>query len=235
MRDILKELYANFPYSKNQVKSFAVGQKYVAVMLTNGNIGVSATLMNSIKSSPHSMLSNPNFSNYEHRIVVNAWVNANINYSEPTNGKADIFDAIDFSAFKSLVMVGYFGSLVQKFVDKGIKITVFDLNEQDVPVEPIAHQKESIANADGIILTATTLANNTFPNLISYTNSHTKVYMLGSSTPLTRQIMDMHSGVLGLFGAKFTPYDSEVLHRIEQGGGTRTFLHRMEKVYLLRD
>jgi uncharacterized protein (DUF4213/DUF364 family) len=167
--------------------------------------------------------------------VVNAWVNSNINYSEPTNGEADIFDAIDFSAFKSLVMIGYFGSLVQKFVDKGIKITVFDLNEQDVPVEPIAHQKESIANADGIILTSTTLANNTFPNLISYTNSHSKVYMLGPSTPLTRQIMDMHSSVSGLFGAKFTPFDSDVLHQIEKGGGTRTFLHRMEKVYMLRD
>jgi uncharacterized protein (DUF4213/DUF364 family) len=234
VNDTLFELFHKFPYREDLVKQFAVGQKYVGIMLTNGSIGVSATLMHGMNTSPEKILENPDFTKYEHRIVANAWINANQNYSECINGKADIFEAIDFASYKSLVMVGYFGSLVQKFVDKGLKITIFDLNEQEVPVEPIENQKEAISNSDGVILTSTTLANGTFQRIMGFTTSKSKVFMLGPSTPLTADVMDMHSEVCGLFGARFKPHDDEVLSRIAEGGGTRTFLSRMEKVYLLR-
>jgi uncharacterized protein (DUF4213/DUF364 family) len=232
MNDILEELFLLNPYRKELIQKSCIGIKNVAIMLTNGCIGVCSTLGKGIDYSVDSILDKPDFTKHEHRIVVNAWINANSNYNIDISGNADINEAIDFSSFKKIVMIGYFGSLVDKLRQKDVEITVFDLNEEDKPVEPIRYQRETITNSDCIILTATSLSNLTFLDLFPYIPQNCKVLILGPSTPLS-PLFFSQLNVSGLFGARFQPYDYDVLNSIEEGGGTRSFLKRMEKVFIL--
>jgi len=230
--DLLQLLFLNYPYSEDLLQQMICGEKNVAFMLSNGNIGVCSTLCHSIEVDER-ILKKPNFSKYDHRIVVNAWVNAFINSNIVPTGNSDIFDAIDFTIFKHVVMIGYFGSLSQKLMQSGINLSVFDLDEENKPVKPINKQKSVIQTADAVILTATSLSNNTFQPLINIVPSIAKVYILGPSTPLS-QLFFNYPQIEGLFGARFKPFQIEVLESIRKGGGTRSFLEYMEKVFVLR-
>ncbi len=232
MKDILVTLFEQYPFDSNNYESIICGEKFIAVMLKNGSIGVASTLLEKMPTDAFDVLKNPDFTIYTHRILANAWINACVNHSEIITGSNDIFDAITFTKFKNVVMVGYFGSLAQKFNSKDLKLTIFDLNEHEKPVEPLQNQKQCIQNADCVILTSTSIANGTIGNLISYKDNNCQVYLLGPSTPLTRSIFE-HLPISGIFGARFKPFDYEVLRAIEAGGGTRSFLANMQKVYIL--
>jgi len=232
MNDILKQLFNHHPYKQNELKELVFGDKNVAVMLSNGAIGVCSTLCHSFKHR-EDILGNPDFTNYEHRVLVNAWVNANSNYIYPIQGHSDIFDAFDFTEYSQVVMVGYFGSLAQKLQEQNVNLKVFDLDEHEKPVEPLQNLKATLEKADVVILTATSISNNTFNGLIDNVSSHGKIFILGPSTPITPFLFSLPT-IAGLFGAQFQPFDYEVLNAISGGGGTRSFLNRMEKVFLFR-
>ncbi len=231
MNDILKQLFKKHPFSESNTNKLVIGSKNVAVMLKNGQIGVCSTLGKRINQPADEVLRNPDFNLYEHRILVNAWVNACANYSMNICDNSDIYNAIDFRNYTSIVMVGYFKSLMSKLNGSRIKVTVFDLNEEDKPVEPLQNQIESIRNANCIILTATTLANSTYYNIISNASDTSDIFILGPSTPLSPLVFE-HLPITGLFGARFKPFDYSVLNSIAQGGGTRSFLSKMEKVWV---
>jgi uncharacterized protein (DUF4213/DUF364 family) len=231
MEDILKTLFSENSFKSEAIETIAIGDKYVGIMLTNGNIGVAAKLKEGVLDNPIRILDNPDFNNYSHRILVNAWINARSNYNITISGEGDIFEALDFSAYKNIVMIGFFSSLVGKFKEKDLNLSVFDLNEYEVPVEPITKQKEYVQNADCIILTATSLANLTYKDLLSYSSEACSILMLGPSSPLSH-ILAKKLGLSIVFGAQFEPFDYQVISLIRSGGGTRSFLHLMKKVYI---
>lgn len=232
--DILNELYYSFPFSQNSLKDFAIGEKNVAIVLSNGSIGVCSTLGNKIEQSAASILLNPDFNSPTHRIIVNAWINASCNYSYPITGNSDIIEAVDFTKYNSIAMVGFFGSLAKKLENQNLKITIFDLNEEDKPVAPIRSQRDSLGKSDCVIITATSLFNLTYSDLITYVKKDCDVFLLGPSTPLSPSFF-RNPNIKGLFGARFKPNDYEVIKSINLGGGTRSFLNRMEKVFILNN
>ena len=234
MEDILENLFLQFPFESTKIESLIGGEKFIGIMLKNGSIGVASTLSEKMHHDILKSLANPDFTSYSHRILVNAWVNACVNHTENITGTGDIFEAVSFSKFKNVVMVGYFGSLAQKFNSKDLKLTIFDLNEHEKPVEPIENQQAYIEQADCVILTSTSIANGTFSSLISYIKENCTVYLLGPSTPLSRSVLELFP-VKGIFGARFKPFDFEVLNAIEAGGGTRSFLANMQKVYIVNE
>jgi uncharacterized protein (DUF4213/DUF364 family) len=234
MIDILKVLFQECPFDKKIVKSITVGERHVCILLNNGNIGVCATLGEKLADQPIEILLNPNFLNINHRIIVNAWINACGNYNNALSGNNDIFEAIDFKEVKNLVMIGYFGSLAQKFIDKNINISIFDLDPDDKPVEPIHNQADALKSANCVIITSTTLANNTYADIISQVKPECKTYFLGPSTPLLLSMFNLPS-VAGIFGSRFNKFDYQVLSAIENGGGARSFLNRMQKAYILKN
>lgn len=231
MNDILLELFKKHPYEKNQILATSNGEKYFAIMLTNGNIGVCSNLDSIvINESTDEILVNPDFNSYPHRIVVTAWINACCNYSETVNGKLDISQAIDFTNYSSVVMVGYFGSLTEKLLEKSVNLTIFDLKEEEKPVTPMSKQIDAVKAADCLIITSTSITNKTYANLLENSTPECHIYLLGPSTPITSFLFSLPN-IYGLFGSRFMPFDFEVLNTITQGGGTRSFLGRMEKVY----
>lgn len=227
--DILQQLWQEYPFSEHLLQRLVCGDKYVAVVLTNGNIGVCATLGTEVVPDK-SMLSAPNFGSISHRILVCAWINACANYTLPASS-GDIFDAIAFARFSRIAMVGYFGSLVKKFTDAGLAVDVFDLDESEKPVLPLAKQQEYLAAADALIVTSTTIFNGTLGALLAMVRPVCAVYMLGPSTPLCSAMLDIPN-VKALFGSRFKPSDERVLTQIAIGGGTRSFLGFLDKVYV---
>lgn len=230
MKDILYELFLKQKSNLTSPMELVCGEKYFAVLGEQGNLGVCANLENHVILNKE-ILQNPDFSNYHHRIAVNAWINACLNYQNTYPEEIDIFDKIDFGAYKSVVMVGYFESLATKFRKENIALTIFDLTNKNAQVSPIEEQAAAVSQADIIIITSTTLTNNTLSQIVSLKSSSCKLIMLGPSTPLSYDFASMIN-VNFLFGATFGPMPQNVIALIESGAGTKRFLPYMKKVYL---
>jgi len=206
------------------------GKKYFAVLNECGNLGVCANLENPLLLKKD-ILMHPDFANYHHRVAINAWINAEVNYQNQYHEEIDIFDKIPFQCYKSMVMVGFFESLAEKFRANGIPITIFDLKSSSERVNPMGEQRAKISSADIIIVTSTTLANNTLSQIISWKKCDCKLLMLGPSTPLSPEFANAINATY-LFGALFDPTPLKVMELIEHGAGTKSFLPYMKKVYL---
>lgn len=207
------------------------GAKYVAAIDENGNIGVSATLGVGVDSVN---LTSLNFDKVNDRIIANALVNTIVNYNADMNGNGDIFGVINFDRYRSIVMIGYFGSLVKKFENKNITVNAFDLDQLEMPVLPIEQQADYLQKSDCVIVTSTSIANGTFLGILNNTPLSSDIYLLGPSTPMDDSFFQ-YPQVKGLFGSVFRPNDKETLDIILSGGGTRQFIQNMQKVYRLRE
>ena len=230
MVDFLHELYTNLKAALPPPEKLICGQKYFAVTSSNGNLGVCANLKQP-SSIAMQALYQPDFSNYYHRIAVNAWINSHVNYKHTYPEEIDIFEKISFKEYRSIVMIGFFESLANKFNENRIPITVFDLESTSERITPIEKQQEALSKADIVITTSTTLANNTLPQIISWKSNNCKLLMLGPSTPLSSELAAAINAEY-LFGAVFEPSPSAILEMIKNGAGTKAFLPYMKKVYL---
>jgi uncharacterized protein (DUF4213/DUF364 family) len=86
-----------------------------------------------------------------------------------------------------VAMVGYFGPLVPKILKITDKLTVLEKREIEDPKTmtlPSEKAREVLPISDVIILSASTLANRTFDELISFRGAAREVVLLGPSAPL---------------------------------------------------
>lgn len=231
-KDILQQLFKKYPFKSSDLYRLVCGSKHCGVELRNGNNGICSTLGVEVKNDIV-ILQQPDFKKIEHRILVNAWVNACANYSLKESGEGDVFEVVDFHQYKNIVMIGYFGSLSNKFKNANIPLTIFDLDPVDKPVAPIETQKSFLSNASAVILTATSISNMTFNEIIDNTAESADVFILGPSTTLDIDMLTLPK-IKALFGSKFSQYDSNSLDLIENGGGTKAVLPFINKVYLYK-
>jgi len=168
-----------------------------------------------------------------HRIILNAYYNALLNYNNQFDHSADIFDRINFKQAGKVVMIGYFLSLVQKFEENNIQLSIFDLFDTSEKVTPLEKQKEYISKANTLILTSTSIFNNTFQKLINATPDNCQVFLLGPST-LMHPDMFNYRNINILFGSLFEKENDEVVEIIKKGEGTPSFSKHMTKVFLMK-
>lgn len=230
MHYFIYHLLEKFRYNPEFIHSVVPGQKYMAVLLQNGQIGVCATLGNEIPKDftppPDLDLENP-----AHRILFIAYTNANINYLAADVGENDIFDQINFCFYEKIVMVGYFESLLKKFRHAGINIHVFDIEKQGADILHMELQEKYLSMADAVILTSTSLVNNTFEQVMTSVSNDSKVFLLGPSGILTKEFFN-YPQIKMVFGSLFEKNDHRVLDVIEKGYGTRHFLPYLRKVFI---
>ncbi len=218
-----------YAYSKGLVQRIACGEKYLAVMHENGNIGVCATLMQDIQ------MDQPPFhidlSQRSHRVFYNAYINSIVNYESRYEEEKDIFDKIPFDTYNEITMIGYFTSLVSKFLSTGISLHIFDKQIKDDSLEKIEDQQQYISRSDALILTSTSVFNQSFNELIAWTNGKCDVFLLGPSSILHPH-MKTYGNIKYIFGAVFNNSDHRVMDIIDENGGTKIFLPLMRKVYI---
>jgi uncharacterized protein (DUF4213/DUF364 family) len=229
MEDPLRYFHKKFGFEPAKLEKVVIGEIYSAVKLTNGQIGVCSNLHETIEYP--NFESFPDLSKISHRIIYNAYLNAHLNYSGNFFENSDIFNAVDFHQYRNIVMIGYFKPLVEKLEPIGIKLKLFDLFSDDERVYPVEKQSEIIPEADALIMSATTLSNNTFSGIISKISNTCDVFILGPSTPLSQDFFK-YGNIKSVFGMQFDIHDDEILRVIGNGKGTRTFSKLGRKLVL---
>jgi uncharacterized protein (DUF4213/DUF364 family) len=229
MQEPLKYFFEKYGIDIQNIQDIVCGDKYVAVVLKSGNLGVCATLNNYVNVDIKD-LRFPDLKNIQHRIVLNAYFNADYNYNNQYDTTIDIFNKIDFKKYNKIVMIGFFRSLVEKFENEKINLKIFDKAIEDDKLTNMTEQLAEIAKADALILSSTSVFNNTFLDLINATNDNCDIYTLGPSTILNKE-MFQYRNIKLLFGSIFTPNDVNTLKIIQNGGGTKQFLPFMDKVF----
>ncbi len=228
--DPLEILMLKYGFDRSQIDRLVSGQKYTAIMLKNGRIGLCANLGNKISTnlSTHKEIDLKNISS---RIVLNAYFAALLNYHDSSIEGADIFDDINFSHYQNVVMVGYFKSLISKFELEKIPLKIFDLRRIDDKIIPISDQEKQLKTADAIILSSTTIFNRTFNEIINASPSGCDIYLLGPSSIMAHEILE-YKNIKKIYGATFAETDTKVIEIIQNDGGTKDFLkYQHKKIY----
>jgi uncharacterized protein (DUF4213/DUF364 family) len=214
------------------IQRIVAGEKYVAVIHKNGSLGVCSTLFNPVEVDLE-VFRKPDIQILSHRIMLNAWFNAFLNNRILPEGEGDIFDIVDFRRYQRIVMVGYFRPLVKKFRDNEIALKIFDKLVKEPDVLPQTLLLKSVSEADCLILTATSIFNNTFQEINLNTGKNTETYILGPSSILHRD-MFLYPNIQMVFGCIFHENTDKVAGIVANGGGTRDFLPFAKKVFIRR-
>jgi uncharacterized protein (DUF4213/DUF364 family) len=229
--DPLRHFYKKVGFNQSLINEMVIGEKYTAVILHDGRIGVCATLGNVVERIVPGF--KIDFKNHVHRIIFNAYLNAFLNYDNEHEGGRDIFEEVDFSSYKNIVMIGWFRTLHKKFSDSGIKISAFDLLEKNKYLSPLEEMEQTVGEADAIVVSSTTIFNQTLEGINDMVSDRCDIYMLGPST-IMHPDMFKYTRIKALFGSVFKPHDKAVINIIKQGCGTPEFSGHMQKVFLKR-
>ena len=230
MNEPLKHFVEKYGVHVSNIKKIVCGRKYSAVLLKNGNIGVCANLLTNVEVKIED-LRRADLNKIEHRIILNAYFNANLNYLNNYKKKSDIFEAIDFKHYKNIIMIGLFKPILKNFDENNIKIQVFDLTKKSHKLMPIEKEMETIKKGDAIILSATTIFNNTFMEILNNSGVNCDIFLLGPSSIMNNDLFK-YKNIKKIFGSIFESNDERVLNIIKQGYGTKQFLPFGKKVFL---
>ncbi len=229
--DPLQLLYNDKKPDIQLINKLVFGERQVAVLLNSNQLGTCTTLGIQLFAKKENLLQ-PDFANISHRALLIAYYNAYYNYINKSEGHCDITDIIDFSLYKNIVMIGYFRTLAQKIDASHIPLHIFDLESNEERLTDMQRQHEFVANADAVIITATTLLNNTFNAILENTNEQCDVFLLGPTSILCKQLFN-YRNLQYIFGAIFSKPE-KVLKTIEKGGGIKDITQFMQKIYIKR-
>ena len=244
---LIRNLYDHF-YEKAQeikVASLTVGLSYTAVITDNGGMGIAYTYV----SDKHGCAMNRDYRDYEgeravellaqikspvplHRSMGLALINA-LNYHEACglpDDSTDRFwmDALGIGRETHVAMVGFFRPLMKLFKDRGALVEVLD------DFQGVGERGSFYGKLDGwaevLLLTSTSILNDSTEDVISRLAPRVKVLMHGPSTPMIAQAFG-HLPVQMLAGT--VPVDREaVLKAVRHGAGTPVIHRFSRKVYM---
>ena len=223
----------------------SLGLGYTAVTLTNGGIGLSYTHFADKKScmvlNKHidyegrpaaGLLEKIRSDNTVERSMALALINA-LNYDNILNLPEDHDNKIMFEKFRigkgrKVAMVGYFGPLVRYFKEKGISLEILD-ESRDLGQKKGFYAK--LKNwAQVLLLTSTSILNNSTEEILANVGEKVKTVMLGPSTPMVAKAFE-HLPVTMLAGT--VPLNKEqILKAIRHGMGTPVLHKYSRKAFL---
>ena len=214
------------------VNNFILGKKYAAVISEKGNIGLAANLFN-VKEFDVRNTKSFDTENYTHRLFLLAYFNSIINYQKQAYLNDDIFNLVDFKSYPEIVMIGYSKPMVKKLNNLRINPVIFDKSSDNEIVTPQRKLPEYLKSANSLILTGTSIINNTFSDIIEQVSENCDVYLIGPSVPLTTDLFEI-SQIKGIFGTVFNKNDKNVIDVILRNEGTNCLKKYGTKVGLLR-
>ncbi len=142
---------------------------------------------------------------------------------KPENFPASDIDILDLIKPEDRVaMVGYFGPLVPKILKITDKLTVLEKREirlAEARTLPSERAEEVLPVSDVIILSASTLANRTFDELLTLRGGAREVIMLGPSAPLYPEPF-FKRGITAVMGTRILD-PLTMLTIVSEAGGTK--------------
>lgn len=226
---------------KIRVDLLCLGLGYTAVVTTDGGIGIAYTYFENKKSCmalneaidfegrPAAALLEKIKSEHPlERSLALALVNA-LNYEDALKLPEDKDNTILFEEFNlqpntNVAMVGYFGPLVKRLEEKKVPLEILDVSRGLGERNDFYTKLNSWA--DVLLLTSTSILNNTTEEVLSHLHEKVKVALLGPSTPMVAEAF-AHLPVQMLAGT--VPLDKDnIIKAVRHGMGTPV-LHRFSR------
>jgi hypothetical protein len=159
-----------------------------------------------------------------------ATVNALIDI--PDNAiESDILDLLQVGPEDSVGMIGYFGPLVGQIRNRARILTIFERKPiPDLGVLPDSSAGDLLPQCQVVILSATTLLNQTIDGLLDCCRSAREIAVLGPSTPFLPGPFRKR-GVTLLSGVRVLD-KTRILQIVSEAGGTRSFGTAIRKLAL---
>jgi uncharacterized protein (DUF4213/DUF364 family) len=230
---------------KVNVTILSLGLGYTAVTTSEGGIGLSYTYFGDKKTcmvlNKHvdyegrpadQLLEKIKSDNPVERSMALALINA-LNYKTALELPEDDNNTIMFEKFgisegRRVAMVGYFGPLVKNFEQKGVSLEILDISRGLGQKEEFYKKLGNWARV--LLLTSTSILNNSTEEILAHAGKKLKTVMLGPSTPMVAQAFE-HLPVHMLAGT--VPVDTEkTLKAIRHGMGTPILHKHSRKAFL---
>ncbi|NNL77139.1 MAG: DUF364 domain-containing protein [Desulfobacterales bacterium] len=243
-----QRLYDLFADKANGVKIeiLSLGLGYTAVTQSDSGIGLSYTQFGDKKScmalnqlidyeaNPAIMLLEKIKSeNTVERSMALALINA-LNYEKALLLPEDpdnkiMFDTFEIGTESKVAMVGFFGPLVRYFKEKNVSLEILD-ESRNLGIKKEFYGK--LENwADVLLLTSTSILNNSTEEILANAGQNLKTVMLGPSTPMVKEAFE-HLPVHMLAGT--VPINKEkILKAVRHGMGTPV-LHKFSRKSFLK-
>jgi uncharacterized protein (DUF4213/DUF364 family) len=123
---------------------------------------------------------------------------------------SDLLQTLDLRPGERVVMVGRFKPMLPVLVERGVQLQVIERGEPP----------QALNKCDVVLITATTIINNTLKGLLEAVNGAREVVILGPSTPYVPAAFS-DTPVTLLAGSVIRDLD-KVHQAVAEGGGTRT-------------
>lgn len=227
----------------HKVSDVRIGLGYTAVMLENGQTGLACTPVANLQQgctvfkgmipfagrNALDLLGFINSPDPLETCVGLATANALANTASKGLDTGDVLEKTEITAHDHVGMVGHFAPLVGDIRSTGARLTIFE--QIDAPSGNLLPSSEipSLLPACTVcLLTATSIINHTFDDLVVHSTNCRAVILLGASTPLIPEIFK-NSPVSSLSGVIVTD-PPEILQIVSCGGGMRRFKKVIQKV-----
>lgn len=246
--DLNAKLYnLNLAHAQNvNIEILSLGLGYTAVTTSDGGIGLSYTYFENKRScmalnrhmdyegqTADQLLEKIKSDNPVERSMALALINA-LNYKEALNLPVDennkiMFDKFNIGQDRRVAMVGYFPPLVRIFEEKGVVLEILD-SSRGLGIKEEFYSK--LNNwAQVLLLTSTSVLNNSTEEILAHAGQNLKSIMLGPSTPPLVAEAFNHLPVHMLAGT--VPLDKEKsLKAIRHGMGTPVLHKFSRKVFM---
>jgi uncharacterized protein (DUF4213/DUF364 family) len=152
----------------------------------------------------------------------------------------DAYDAACIQPDEHVVIIGAFVPFLKSLKRAGQRFTVLELDAATLKPDELSHFRPAdqadqvLPSADVVLITGTTLVNNTLEQLLALCRPNARVVVVGPTVGLLPDAF-LHRGVDVLGGVRITAPDAFLDVLAEGGSGYHFFGRSAEKVVLMRN
>lgn len=152
----------------------------------------------------------------------------------------DVIDLINLCDKKDVTVVGGFKSYIRRISDTSCRLKVLELDEDVIPPEhkkyfvPAERAADTIPDSDVVLITGSSLVNNTLEDLLKLTNPRATVAVVGPSSGIYPEVLFKRN--VDLVGTTRIIDPASVMQVVSEGGaGYHLFRNGAEKITIIRD
>jgi len=152
----------------------------------------------------------------------------------------DPIELVDLNSNKTVCIVGAFYSYMKNIANTSAKLIVLELNKNAIPDDyqkyyvPVEEAASVFSFSDIIIITGSTLVNNTLDEILQMIPKKKEVIIVGPTASLIPDILFQHG--ISIIGSTRIVDADKVFHTISEGGaGYHLFNNGAQKICLLND
>jgi len=199
------------------------GEVFTAVKLRDGSIGICANIGSENAETAKECRNN---------IIKQALINAKVNRPELSYDNASFTEIIPLKEKKNIIMLGFIEPVYIQMNKIGIGCKVFDFRKKSPILSPLSEYDESLKAGDTFIITATTLNNGSFDELIQKSKNGAEIYIVGPSAPMTRHLFNYTEKLKAVFGS--IVISEKAIDAVLKGAGTRSLSPFLRKGSVIR-